>query len=282
MVKTLKSLLKWGFVGLVLLFIYFPILFLTINSFNESDHIQNWTGLSWAHYEYFFNFENEPIRVVFNFENEPIRVVGQTFLLAFIVALLSTILGTVGAIGIFYSKKRTSSTLTAVNRIPVINADVVTAISFALLISFLGIDKSTYVPLVLGQMLLCTPFVVLSIIPKLKQMDNNLYEAALDLGASPSKALFSVIIPQILPGIIAGFLLAVTLSLDDYVIAAYTKPDSFATISTHIYGLDKNNLMGAKIKAAYWAFTAIIFFVIVLIVIVSNVAAYRKSRSKKR
>lgn len=271
MVKTLKSLLKWGFVGLVLLFIYFPILFLTINSFNESDHIQNWTGLSWAHYEYFFNFENEPIRVV-----------GQTFLLAFIVALLSTILGTVGAIGIFYSKKRTSSTLTAVNRIPVINADVVTAISFALLISFLGIDKSTYVPLVLGQMLLCTPFVVLSIIPKLKQMDNNLYEAALDLGASPSKALFSVIIPQILPGIIAGFLLAVTLSLDDYVIAAYTKPDSFATISTHIYGLDKNNLMGAKIKAAYWAFTAIIFFVIVLIVIASNVAAYRKSRSKKR
>ena len=131
-------------------------------------------------------------------------------------------------------------------------------------------------------MLLCTPFVVLSIIPKLKQMDNNLYEAALDLGASPSKALFSVVIPQILPGIIAGFLLSVTLSLDDYVIAAYTKPDSFATISTHIYGLDKNNLMGAKIKAAYWAFTAIIFFVIVMIVIFSNVAAYRKSRSKKR
>ena len=270
MVK-LKSILKWALVGLVLFFIYFPILFLTVNSFNQSDHIQNWTGFGFDHYAYFFNFENEPIRIV-----------GQTLLLAVIVALLSTILGTIGAIGIFYSKKRTSGALTAINRIPVINADVVTAISFALLVSFVGLDKSTYLPLILGQMLLCTPFVVLSVIPKLRQMDNNLYEAALDLGASPTKALFSVIIPQILPGIIAGFLLSVTLSLDDYIIAAYTKPDSFQTISTHIYGLDKNNIMGAKIKAAYWAFTAIIFLLIVIVVIASNIIAYRKTRSKKR
>ncbi len=266
-----KSILKWSLIVLTLLFIYFPILFLTVNSFNASDHIQNWTGFSWTHYEYFFNFENEPIQVV-----------GQTLMLAFIVATLSTILGTIGAIGIFYSGKRTGKSLSAINRIPVINADVVTAISFALLISFLGVDKSTYLPLIFGQMLLCTPFVVLSVIPKLQQMDNNLYEAALDLGASPTKALFSVIVPQILPGIIAGFLLSVTLSLDDYVIAAYTKPDSFATISTHIYGLDKNNIMGAKIKAAYWAFTAIIFLIIVIVVLISNVLAYKKTRSKKK
>ena len=266
-----RRILKWAFIGLILAFIYFPILFLTVNSFNESNHIQNWTGFSWSHYAYFFNFENEPIRVV-----------GQTLLLAVIVAFLSTVLGTVGGIGIFYSKKKASGALTAINRIPVINADVVTAISFALLVSFVGIDKSTYIPLVLGQMLLCTPFVILSIIPKLRQMDNNLYEAALDLGATPAKALFSVIIPQILPGIIAGFLLSVTLSLDDYVIAAYTKPDSFTTISTHIYGLDKNNIMGAEIKAAYWAFTAIIFFIIVAVVVASNVITYRKTRSKKR
>ena len=266
-----KSILKWALVGLVLFFIYFPILFLTVNSFNQSDHIQNWTGFGFDHYAYFFNFENEPIQIV-----------GKTLLLALIVALLSTVLGTIGAIGIFYSKKKTGSALTAINRIPVINADVVTAISFALLVSFIGLDKSTYVPLILGQMLLCTPFVVLSVIPKLQQMDNNLYEAALDLGASPTKALFSVIIPQILPGIIAGFLLSVTLSLDDYIIAAYTKPDSFQTISTHIYGLYKNNILGEKIKAAYWAFTAIIFLLIVLVVVVSNIVAYRKTRSKKR
>ncbi|MBQ8284634.1 MAG: ABC transporter permease subunit [Clostridia bacterium] len=270
MVK-LKSILKWLFIGLILAFIYFPIVFLTINSFNESDIIQKWDGFSLDHYKYFFNFENEPIRVV-----------GQTLLLAVVVAFLSTILGTIGAIGIFYSKKKTGKVLTEVNRLPVINADVVTAISFALLVSFLNIDKSTYIPLLLGQMLLCTPFVVLSIIPKLKQMDNNLYEAALDLGATPRKAMFSVLIPQILPGILSGFLLSLTLSLDDYVIAAYTKPDSFKTISTHIYGLDKNNVVGPKIKAAYWAFTAIIFFIIVLIVVISNVIAYKKTRSKKR
>ena len=269
MVKV-KSILKWCFIGLILAFIYFPIIFLTVNSFNESDIIQKWDGVGLSHYKYFFDPENEPIHVV-----------GQTFLLALVVAFLSTVLGTIGAIGIFYSKK-TGGALTAVNRIPVINADVVTAISFALLVSFINIDKSTFIPLIIGQMLLCTPFVVLSVIPKLKQMDNNLYEAALDLGASPTKALFSVLIPQIMPGILAGFFLSVTLSLDDYVIAAYTKPDTFKTISTHIYGLEKNNVVGPKIKAAYWAFTALIFFVIVLTVIISNIHAYRKTRSKKR
>jgi spermidine/putrescine transport system permease protein len=271
MVK-LRSILKWSFLGFVLLFIYFPIIFLTVNSFNESDIIQTgWGGFSLSHYKYFFDLDNEPLRVVL-----------QTMALAVVVALLSTILGTIGAIGIFYSKKRVNKALSAINQIPVINAEVVTAISFALLVSIFAIDKSTYIPLILGQMILCTPFVLLSIIPKLRQMDNNLYEAALDLGATPTKALFSVIIPQILPGIISGFLLAITLSLDDYVITAYTKPDSFKTISTHIYGLDKNNVVGPKIKAAYWAFTAIIFFLIVVIVIAANVISYRKARSKKK
>ena len=265
-----KSILKWSLVGLVLLFIYFPIIFLTVNSFNESDIIGEWTGFGWVHYEYFLDINNEPMQVVL-----------QTITLALVVATLSTLLGTIGAIGIFYSKKRTSSLLNGINQIPVINAEVVTAISFAFLVVAISVPKSTYIPLIVGQMVLCTPFVVLSVIPKLKQMDNNLYEAALDLGATPTKALFSVVIPQILPGILSGFLLAITLSLDDYVIAAYTKPDSFATISTHIYGLDKNNILGAKIKAAYWAFTAIIFLLIVVVVVVSNVLAYRK-RSKKR
>ena len=118
-------------------------------------------------------------------------------------------------------------------------------------------------------MILCTPFVVVSIIPKLKQMDNNLYEAALDLGATPTKALFSVVIPQILPGIIAGFLLSITLSLDDYVITAYTKPNTFQTISTHIYSLAKGSMV-ETVKSSYWALTAIMFFIIIIAVIVMN------------
>ena len=270
MVKV-KSVLKWLFIGLVLCFIYAPIIFLTIHSFNSSDTAElGFVSPSIEHYKYFLDINNEPLQVVL-----------QTIALALVVAFLSTILGTIGAIGIHYSQKKFGTLLSAANRIPVINAEVVTAISFALFISFFKIDKSTFIPLIIGQMLICTPFVVLSVIPKIQQMDNTLYEAALDLGASPTKALFSVVIPQILPGILAGFMLSITLSLDDYVIAAYTKPDTFQTISTHIYGLSKNNETGAEIKAAYWAFTAIIFFAIIISVVVINVLSYRKLRSKK-
>ncbi|MBE5753003.1 MAG: ABC transporter permease [Clostridiales bacterium] len=268
MVKILSSL-KWLFIGLVILFIYAPILLLTVYSFNATETINTWEGFSLTHYEYFFSPDNQPFQIVL-----------QTMALALIVATLSTILGTIGAIGIFYSKKRISGTLAGMNQIPIINAEVVTAISFAFLVVALQIPKSTFIPLIVGQMVLCTPFVVTSIIPKLKQMDNNLYEAALDLGASPSKALFSVVIPQILPGIIAGFLLSLTLSLDDYVIAAYTKPNTFQTISTHIYSLNKGGMVNT-IKSSYWAFTAIVFLLIVLVLIVTNVIASKNARSKK-
>lgn len=269
MVK-LKSCLKWLFVGLIVLFIYAPILLLTVYSFNETERITSWKGFSFDHYKYFFSFDHEPLPIVL-----------QTLLLAVIVATLSTLLGTIGAIGIFYSKKRIRSTLSAVNQIPVINAEVVTAMSFLLLVVALHIDKNTFIPLILGQMVLCTPFVVLSVMPKLKQMDNNLYEAALDLGATPRKALFSVVIPQILPGIISGFLLAITLSLDDYVIAAYTKPNTFETISTHIYGLTKGKNVN-EIKSSYWAFTTIVFLIIIIVVVSANIITYKKSRSKKQ
>ncbi len=268
MVK-ISSSLKWLFIGLVLLFIYAPILLLTVYSFNASETISTWEGFSFDHYAYFFNMENQPLPIVL-----------QTLLLAVVVATLSTVLGTIGSIGIFYSKKRTASLLNGINQIPVINAEVVTAISFAFLIVAINVPKSTYIPLVVGQMVLCTPFVVLSVIPKLKQMDNNLYEAALDLGATPTKALFSVILPQILPGIVSGFLLSITLSLDDYIIAAYTKPNTFQTISTHIYSLAKGGTVNT-IKSSYWAFTAIIFLIIVVVVVTMNIIAHKKAGKKQ-
>ncbi|MBQ8319950.1 MAG: ABC transporter permease [Clostridia bacterium] len=265
----LKKSLKWLFIGIILLFIYSPILLLTVYSFNASETITSWEGFSWTHYEYFFSMDNQPLPIVL-----------QTICLALVVASLSTLLGTVGAIGIFYSRKRTGSFLSGVNQIPVINAEVVTAISLAFLFVAIGVPKSTFIPLIVGQMVLCTPFVILSVIPKLKQMDNNLYEAALDLGASPTKALFSVVIPQIAPGIVSGFMLAVTLSLDDYVIAAYTKPNTFQTISTHIYSLAKGGTVNT-IKSSYWAFTAVIFLIIVIAVIVMNVLAHKKAGKKQ-
>ena len=268
MVKFLK-VLKWCFIALVLVFIYAPIILLTVYSFNSSETITSWETFSWTHYEYFFNPENQPLSIVF-----------QTICLALVVASLSTLLATVSAIGIFYSKKKVGSLLSGVNQIPVINAEVVTAISLAFLFVAFNLPKSTFIPLIVGQMVLCTPFAILSIIPKLKQMDNNLYEAALDLGATPTKALFSVVIPQIAPGIISGFMLAITLSLDDYVIAAYTKPNTFQTISTHIYSLAKGSNV-ETIKSSYWALTAVIFLIIVIAVIVMNVISSKKAGQKQ-
>ena len=185
-------------------------------------------------------------------------------------AAIATVLGTLGAIGAFYSKKRTNILISTVNQIPVINADVVTGFSICiLLVVVLGIDKDTFVPLVAGQVTLLAPFVYLSVIPKLKQMYPSIYEAALDLGATPRTALWKIVFPQIASGVFSGFSLAVTLSLDDYFIATYTKPATFDTISTYVVNATKG--AQTEIKTALWALSAVIFLIVVLIVVTANI-----------
>ena len=125
-------------------------------------------------------------------------------------------------------------------------------------------------------MVLCTPFVVLSVLPKLKQMDSNTYEAALDLGASPAQALFKVVIPQIFSGILAGFMLSVTLSLDDYIITAFTKPKTFDTISTYVYNAVKNGTNSST--PALRALSALIFVVMIVIVLVINLRVKKSAK----
>ena len=147
-----------------------------------------------------------------------------------------------------------------------------------LLIVVLGVDKETFIPLVVGHVVLATPFVYLSVVPKLKQMDHNLYEAALDLGADAATALRKVVIPQLIPGIVSGFLLAVTLSLDDYFITTYTKPATFDTISTYVVNATKG--AQTEIKTALWALSTVIFVIILLVVVISNVANSRKDGGK--
>ncbi len=141
-----------------------------------------------------------------------------------------------------------------------------------------GVSKDTFLPLLAGHVTLCAPFVYLSVIPKLKQMDPGIYEAALDLGASPLGALLAVILPQIAPGIVSGFVLAVTLSLDDYFIATYTKPATFDTISTYVVNATK----GAQtdIKTALWALATVIFVIVVLVVVCMNVYASRQEKRR--
>ncbi len=208
-------------------------------------------------------------------------MIGNTLLLAFLSAVLSTALGTFAALGMHYNKKRIQKTIGAVSQIPVVNAEIVTALALAITFVAIGLPKS-YFTLLIGHMVISTPFVVLSVLPKLKQMDQSLYEAALDLGASPAKAMFKVVIPQILPAVISGFMLAVTLSLDDYIVTSYLKPSGFDTISTYVFNATmKGNAHTAGTLSSFWALTTIIFVVILVLVISSNLIGRRKKEVKK-
>ncbi len=256
-----KKILSYSFLALVLAFVYAPIVLLVIYSFTDSAIIGKWNGFSLKLYAQLFT--NERVRTM----------IINTVVLAVLAAGLSTVLGTLGAIGIFYSRGKFGKVVKGASNINVINAEVVIGVSLALLFSFLAFNR-TYFSLLLGHMALLTPFVVLSVTPKLKQMDQSLYEAALDLGATPTKALFQVVIPEILSGIVSGFMLALTLSLDDYVITSFTKPTTFDTISTYAYNAVKNQAKSDL--PVLRALSAIIFLIVVAVVIVMNVRANKK------
>ena len=246
----------WLFI--VLMFMYLPIFILAVYSFTEATQIGALRGFSLQNYKTLF--EMEELRDM---------IIG-TFALAFVVAALSTVLGTLGAIGRFYSRRKLGSFIEFANQIPVVNADVVSGFSICVLfIVFMNVDKDTYIPLIIGQMALCTPFVYLSVLPRLTQMDPHHYEAAIDLGATPLQAMFKVVLRELIPGIIAGFATAVTLSLDDYFITSYTKPAVFDTISTYVVNATKGSQ--TQVKTALWALSTLIFIVVVVAVALMNI-----------
>ncbi len=258
---------KWIYLVLMLLFIYLPILILAVYSFTDSTNIGAIRGFSLKNYVTLFTTE------------ELRSMIGGTLLLAIGAAVIATILGTLGAIGAFYSKERVGRAISTINQVPVVNADVVTGFSLCiLLVVVLRISKDTFVPLVVGHVTLCAPFVYLAVLPKIKQMDSSLYEAALDLGATPFRALTQVVIPQLVPGIVSGFALAVTLSLDDYFIATYTKPATFDTISTYVVNATKGSQ--TAIKTALWALSTVIFLAVIIIVAGWNLAQSRGAGAK--
>ncbi len=253
--------------ALVLLFMYLPILILAFYSFTDTAVIGTSGHFSVSNY----------VTLVSN--SELMNMIGGTVLLAIGASAIATILGTLGAIGSFYSKKGMKRFVETANQIPVVNADVVTGFAICvLLIVVLGVSKDTYIPLVVGHVVLSAPFVYLSVLPRLKQMDNSLYEAALDLGATPRKALTKVVLPQLMPGVLSGFLLAITLSLDDYFISTYTKPATFDTISTYVYNATRGS--HTEIKTALWALSTILFVLIVLFVVLSNANALKKEGAR--
>ena len=228
--EKLKKIFANVFIYFVLLLMYAPIIYITVYSFSEGT-TGVWTGFSINNYTTLFDLgSNDYAKKIWG-------AAGNTALVALTAATVSTILGTLGAIGIYYSRKKwIKNSLDLVTQIPIVNAEIVTAVSlcilFVLCSSFM---PRSFLTLVIGHVVLSIPYVVISVKPKLEQMDPSLYEAAMALGATQTQALWNVIIPDIIPGILSGFMLSVTLSLDDYVITAFSKPTvgGFETISTY-------------------------------------------------
>jgi spermidine/putrescine transport system permease protein len=206
---------------------------------------------------------------------------GNTLLVAVVSAAVSTILGTLGAIGIFYSKSRSKKILETMTQIPVVNAEIVIALSLAVMFVAFSVTRG-FLTLLIGHVVLTVAFVYLSVKPKLSQMDPNTYEAALDLGATPRYALYHVILPEIIPGIISGFMLAMTLSLDDFIITAFLRNNSFDTLSTYVQGV----IAKSSIPASLRALTTLIFVGALLILVVNNLKdnweAKRKIKLSKK
>ena len=253
----------------MLLVLYLPILMLAFYSFTDSTTIGAVRGFSMHNYVTLFTTP------------ELRSMILGTLMLALGAAAISTVLGTMGAIGAYYSREYVRDAVSTVNQIPVINADVVTGFSLCvLLVVVLHISKDSYIPLMAGHVTLCTPFVYLSVMPKIRQLDPSMYEAALDLGATPARALFTVVIPQIFSGVVSGFGLAVTLSLDDYFIATYTKPAMFDTISTYVVNATRGSQ--TTIKTALWALSTVIFVLALALVLALNYRSLHSADGKER
>ncbi len=249
------------YIYLILFLMYLPILLLVVFSFTPSDQVGVWTGFSFKLYSDLFK------------NKELMQAVGNTLLIALCSAVVSTILGTLGAIGSYYSKKKSRKLIETMTQLPVVNAEIVMALSLAVLIVALSMSFS-FVTLLIGHVVLTVAFVYLNVKPKLTQMDPFTYEAALDLGAKPRYALYKVILPEILPGIISGFMISITLSLDDFVITQYLKEPSFETISTYIQKIIAKHPIPPEVRAL-----ATLIFLAVLIIVVSN-TIYTNRKSK--
>ena len=270
-----KKVLAYSYVYLILLLMYVPILVLILFSFTNATYIGTWNGFSFDLY-------------VSLFESEEIMIaIGNTLIIAVISAVCSTILGTLGAVGGHYLKKKSRATLENINQIPVVNAEIVMALSLVVMFVFIGnmifggANLFSFWTLLAGHIVISAPFVYLNVKPKLQQMDPSLYEAALDLGCAPRQALYKVVLPEILPGIFSGFMLAITLSLDDFIVTAFTRGSGLLSGANNIETI--STLVQAKIKKGpippeMRALTTIIFLIVLLVVI--GISIYRNKGTR--
>ncbi len=263
MVKKLEKIGGRIYLGLIFLFLYGPILTLMVLSFNESRFRGKWGGFSLKWYESLFS------------SRDIMEALWTTLTLAFLSALIATVLGTVAAFAMNRMKRLPRTILMTVTNIPMLNADIVTGISLMLLFIALRY-RMGFSSVLIAHITFNLPYVVLSVLPKLKQMNKSVYEAALDLGASKTYAFAKVMLPDIMPGILTGFLLSFTMSLDDFVITHFTKGVGVDTLSTKIYAEVRKG-----IKPEIYALSTIMFVVVLVMLIFVNRKNAKKSENKK-
>lgn len=251
--KTLKHL----YLSLILFFLYAPIGILIFFSFNESKSRGNFSGFTLKWY-------SELLR-----DGAIMNALRYTLIIAFLSALIATILGTAAALGIHDLGKVSKKIVLNITNLPVLNPDIVTGISLAILFIFvfnaLKMGSLGFTTLLLAHISFNTPYVILSVLPKLRQLDKNLYEAALDLGARPFAAFFKVILPEIMPGIITGALLSFTLSIDDFVISYFTTGSGVSNLSIVIYSMTRRGI-NPKINAL----STLMFLVVLMLLYLVN------------
>ena len=274
-----KKIFSQVYIYLILLLMYLPILVLIAYSFSVNTSIGDGYKLGTTLWVNLFS-DTKIAREIWT-------ALGNTVIIAVISAIISVILGTLGAIGAFYSKRRAQKAIEITTQIPVSNAEIVIALSLVVMFVFIGdrifhANLFSFWTLLIGHVVLSLPFVYLSVKPKLIQMDPHLYEAALDLGATPRQGLTKVIIPEIMPGILSGFLLSITLSLDDFIVTAFTRGSGLLSGEKTIETL--STLIQAKLKKGpippeMRPMTLIIFAAVLLVAI--GVTFYKNAQAKK-
>lgn len=260
--KRLKDFIAKSYVWLVMLFFYLPIIYVMIFSFNESKSLTRFTGFSLQWYQKMF--ETRTIR----------EAIYYTVVIAVLATIISTVIGTITAIGLSKSKRILREVVLQVNDIPMMNPDIVTAIGFMLLFTSLNVEKG-FVTILLSHVVFCIPYVILSVMPRLRQLDDNLAEAALDLGATPFQALTKVIIPQLKSSIISGALIAFTMSFDDFVISFFTSGPGISTIAIYVYSSIK------RINPTINALSTIIVLIVTIVLVIVNVVPMIKEKKRK-
>lgn len=248
---------------LMIIFFYLPILYMIIFSFNDGKSLTKFTGFSLRWYQHMLESQ------------DMMEALYTTFSVAILATLISTVVGTIAAIGLSKSKKIVRNLMEQVNNLPMMNPEIVTAIGFMLLFITFKVEKG-YVTMLLAHIAFCIPYVMLSVMPKIKQLDPNLADAAMDLGCTPWQALIKVIVPQITPGIISGALIAFTMSVDDFIISYFVTGGGVKNLSIIVYTMSK------RVNPSINAVSTLVVVIITLVLLVINLAPILAAKREKK